>query len=479
MSPTFSVIIPAYNNAEFLGDAIGSALNQTHRDLEVIVVNDASPQDISPVMAQFQDPRLKYIVHAQNRGLAAARNSGMRSSVGQYIALLDGDDYFHPQKLKCHAEFLSAHPEVGVTYNPRFELNHSASTIRELWRPPLAVTLADMILGFPFGPSDMVIQRDWAFKVDLFDEKYTYFGEDLDLNCRLALAGCQFRSVDRALNYRRYHAGRRIANLSGYHQAEMESLLKVFTDPRCPPDVGALYNKAVASRYVGWTYTAYAQDETGLGEECCLKAIGLDPAVVAGNPCPLVEALITFSILEESRDHEALLREIFDHLAPRVAALGAQADWAIGRGYLLKGTRAIMWGRITEGRHYLASAAAAGANLDKPLVQKLTAQLLDIDRELGHQAADDAIGNLAPQLERLGSRSSVRGLIGSYALNRAFENYRAQRYRAAVMDALRAIATDPHYIGNRGVYSILLRSAWAMVKRAGRHAQRRPARAQA
>src|SRR5215470_676824 len=112
MAPTFSVIIPAYNNAEFLGAAIRSVLDQTFGDLEVLVVNDASPQDIGPVIEQFSDPRLRYIVHNHNKGLAAARNTAMRASSGKYLALLDGDDYFHPDKLKLHAEFLAAHPSV-------------------------------------------------------------------------------------------------------------------------------------------------------------------------------------------------------------------------------------------------------------------------------------------------------------------------------------------------------------------------------
>src|SRR5215208_1895402 len=147
-SPSFSVIIPAYNNAEYLGDAINSVVNQSYPNFELIVVNDASPDNAAEVIKSFTDPRVKYVEHQVNKGLSAARNTGILNASGDYIALLDGDDYFHPDKLKLHAEFLEAHPEVDVTYNARFELNHSAKTIRDLWRPPASLGLQELIFGF-------------------------------------------------------------------------------------------------------------------------------------------------------------------------------------------------------------------------------------------------------------------------------------------------------------------------------------------
>ncbi|MFZ2096175.1 MAG: glycosyltransferase family A protein, partial [Anaerolineales bacterium] len=209
----FSVIIPAYNNAEFLVEAIQSVLDQSYPNFEIVVVNDASPDNTPEVVRQFRDSRIKYIVHGENQGLSAARNTGINASEGDWIALLDGDDLFHTDKLKHHAEFIANNPNVGVTYNPRFELNHSAKTIRDIWRPPLQVSLSDLVQGFPFGPSDMVVKRDWMFRVGLFNVNHTYVGEDLDINCRLALAGCTFLSVDKALNYRRYYSGRVLKNL--------------------------------------------------------------------------------------------------------------------------------------------------------------------------------------------------------------------------------------------------------------------------
>ncbi len=165
-SPLVSVVIPSYNQAEFLPATIRSVLDQTYQNFEIVVVNDASPDDTDEVMKQFNDPRIKYIVHEKNQRLPATRNSGMRASQGEIIALLDADDLFHPKKLEEHVKFLSMHPEIGVSYNARYELNHSAETIRELWRPPLTVSLVDLMSGFPFSPSDTVLggngRSTWA-----------------------------------------------------------------------------------------------------------------------------------------------------------------------------------------------------------------------------------------------------------------------------------------------------------------------------
>jgi glycosyltransferase involved in cell wall biosynthesis len=463
--PKVSVIIPAYNNAEYLGETIQSVLDQTYTNFEVIVVNDASPDHTPEVVAQFDDPRVRYIVHEENRGLSAARNTGIRAADGELIALLDGDDLFHPEKLRMHVEFLEKHPDVGVTYNARFELNHSSKTIRELWRPPVTVTLADLVLGFPFSPSDMVLRRDWAFRVDLFDERHTYVGEDLDINCRLALAGCKFASLDRALNYRRYHSGRLIKDLRGCVEDTIRPLNSAFADPRCPKEVLALRGKALASHYHLWSAIAFAQNATETGQEYCSEAVRLNPSLLKGRPCQLVKALISYSIVDDSRDHDQRLCRMFDQLPPDLAWLAEQVDWAVARGYLLRGTRAVMWGRMPEGRAYFERAAAQCAEIDDDYSQYLIAQLLAYETEFGPEAVQDVLRNLMSCLAKIGTRSQMRWLKGCYLIGHAFRDYHAGNYTRVPKEVMHAFACDPKYLTNRGALSILFRSLGAMRSR--------------
>ena len=97
-TPRVSVVIPAYNQAKYLGDAIQSVLSQTYRDFEIIVVDDGSTDDTPLVVSQLGG-NLHYI-RQTNQGLAGARNTGIRNAKGSYIALLDSDDIWLPEFLQ-------------------------------------------------------------------------------------------------------------------------------------------------------------------------------------------------------------------------------------------------------------------------------------------------------------------------------------------------------------------------------------------
>ena len=116
--PLVSVIIPTYNRAPLLKTAITSALNQEQAgelfDVEVIVVDDCSPQDMSPIVAAF--PGVRYLRLPENRGASGARNAGIKEARGKYVALLDDDDEFLTHKLMIQVPLLEASPDIGVVY---------------------------------------------------------------------------------------------------------------------------------------------------------------------------------------------------------------------------------------------------------------------------------------------------------------------------------------------------------------------------
>ena len=103
--PTVSIIIPAYNTAAFIGNTLASVVAQVYTDYEIIVVNDASPdtREMEPALAQSRD-RILYIVLEQNRGLAGARNAGIRAARGQSDYLLDSDDEWEPTNLRASGD---------------------------------------------------------------------------------------------------------------------------------------------------------------------------------------------------------------------------------------------------------------------------------------------------------------------------------------------------------------------------------------
>jgi len=110
--PRFSVVIPSYNHAAYIGEAIRSVLSQTEADLELIIVDDGSTDDSLNVISRFSDPRLKVFTQA-NQGAHAAINRGMREASGMYLAILNSDDAYHPHRLKQTSAILDTNPQVG------------------------------------------------------------------------------------------------------------------------------------------------------------------------------------------------------------------------------------------------------------------------------------------------------------------------------------------------------------------------------
>src|SRR3990170_3473675 len=111
-----SVIIPAYNSARFLPEAIESVLAQTYKDYGIIVIDDGSTDNTKETLEPYFD-KIKYI-YQQNQGAASARNTAIRHSQGEYIAFLDADDVWLPEKLHIQVEYLNNNPGIAMVYSP-------------------------------------------------------------------------------------------------------------------------------------------------------------------------------------------------------------------------------------------------------------------------------------------------------------------------------------------------------------------------
>ncbi len=114
--PTISVIIPAYNAERTILETIESVQNQTIFDFEIIVINDGSNDQTLNLLQSIQDERLK-IFSYENGGLSVARNRGISHATGEFIAFLDADDLWTPDKLELQLAALQQHPEAGVAYS--------------------------------------------------------------------------------------------------------------------------------------------------------------------------------------------------------------------------------------------------------------------------------------------------------------------------------------------------------------------------
>jgi hypothetical protein len=470
--PLITVILTTYKGAECVREAVGSVLKQTYANWELIIVDDASPDETPSIVNEYSDPRIRYFRHQENRGAMGAWITGLSASRGDLIACLDHDDAFHPDKLLQHVRLRRNRPGAGLTYNGRFETGSRLNDLREIWQPPNAVTLLDLVLGFPFAPSDMVLSREWAFHDSIWDDSaYASRGEEVVVNgseivyCgRLFLAGCEFASIPFALNYRRHVARRALTDLAVRCRSELACQRAILEDPLCPAGIRSESARAFTNTYLTWTSVASWQGDWALAQQYLSEAARLTPAVLLGRPAPVVLSLLGGSLAHDEFDHEQLLRGIFDALDFPLQDRRQQLEWAIARGYLLKGTRAIMWQREDAGRALLEQAAKCNVQSDEPLLGHLAAHLLYFQREFGADAADEVLARWRPHLVAALGPRSYQVLAGWCGANLAFERYRGGDYANVPGQVLRAVWNDRRYARNRGMLSIMARSLAGIVR---------------
>ena len=455
-APLVSVIIPAYDARDLIGEAVDSVLRQTHGHLELIVVDDCSPVTCRAIVEATGDPRVRFIRHDTNQGAQAARKTGVQASRGEIVFFLDQDDLLHPQKLERHVEFLEAHPEIGFTYNPHFTVLHPRGWTVGIWRPPADVTLQDLVEGFPIPPSVWVMRREWALREELYDESARLRGAETVICGRLLLAGCRFGMVDRALNYRHTHLGRRFANPVAKCREERLCQERLLADPRCPPGVDECRARAAAGNYLVWANVAFAQHEPDTGHALLDEALQLNPALAEGEPSALAD-FVVFHALLDATDPEAQVETLFSEIGRRLPGLGDERPWALGTLHFLRAAQHLVWERSPEAMPHVLRLRELGWRPGHQAFERISYELLCYELEFGWRAADAALQRLDAGLAGVEDWSR-QPLESSYPLARAFDAHARGLRDQVPGHVLRAFARYPRSAANRGAWSILLGS---------------------
>jgi len=186
--PAVSVIIPTFNRADLLPKAVGSVLSQTFQDLEIVVVDDASGDCTPAVVHGLGDRRIRYVRHPANRGIAAARNTGVAHASGRYLAFLDDDDEWLPRKLELQVGILTDSPRsVGAVYSAFEQIDMTTGNRVAVVRPGKSGhILNELCMKNWIGTASTVcLKRECLEEAGPFDERVT-FGEEYDMWIRVA-----------------------------------------------------------------------------------------------------------------------------------------------------------------------------------------------------------------------------------------------------------------------------------------------------
>lgn len=188
-----SLIVPVYNAQSFIVQTVRSVLAQTYQNFELILVDDGSPDRSVELCQQFTDPRIQ-IIRQENRGLAGARNTGIRHATGNYLAFLDADDLWLPEKLEKHVRHLASSPEVGVSFSRSAFIDDRGESLGNYQMAKLKDITAEYLLcRNPIGNgSAPVIRREVFDEIRFFQNRRgrmedCYFDEDFrrseDIEC--------------------------------------------------------------------------------------------------------------------------------------------------------------------------------------------------------------------------------------------------------------------------------------------------------
>jgi len=173
----FSIIIPTYNRKQFLKIALNSVLAQTFNNYEIIIVDDGST-DGTRGMFEGQNPwaqacgkKAKYI-YQQNKGPAAARNTGIKQAKGEFICLLDSDDRFREDKLKVAYEYIKKYPQYKIFHTEEIWYKDGALLPQKIYhKKPSGSVFGNSVKICSIGTSTAIIQKDIFTEIGLFDEK--------------------------------------------------------------------------------------------------------------------------------------------------------------------------------------------------------------------------------------------------------------------------------------------------------------------
>ena len=225
-TPLVSIITPAYNAGPYIKDTIQSVLRQTYRNFEHIIVDDGSTDNTAEVVRAFTDSRIKYL-YQKNSGQSTARNAAIAAAKGKYIALLDADDLFYPEKLAEQAAYMEMHPDCGFCYCKIYHFFSEAPAERyylDMEHP--SGYLFDRLLAVNFiNPLSVVVRKEVFTKHGAFEPKFRWADEQY-LWLKLAYKRVKFCYLDKALGQCRLHR-ESFTNRPLYFQGSQEQCLEI------------------------------------------------------------------------------------------------------------------------------------------------------------------------------------------------------------------------------------------------------------
>lgn len=303
-----SVIILIYNSENYIAAALESVLAQTYKNIEILLIDDGSPDNSIEICQQFNDPRIR-IIRQQNCGLPGARNTGIRQAKGDYLAFIDGDDLWEPEKLAQHVNHLAHSPQVGVSFSRSAFIDETGKFLGTYQTPKLkSITPSYLLRCNPVGNGSAAVVRREVFLAIAFpdnrdgiaecyfDEQFRHSGGDVDLWLRVLLqTDWQIEGIPEALTLYRIHSDGLSAQLNRQLADGEQLIAKIHTYATQLNENWEAVTKAYHLRYLARSAIRWKSD--AIAVRLMHQAISTYWCIVLESPRQTIMTLIAAYLL--------------------------------------------------------------------------------------------------------------------------------------------------------------------------------------
>lgn len=286
ISPSISVVIPAYNGAHLLPEAIRSAYAQTIAPAQVIVVDDGCTDETADVvLALARDLPGNFIfIQKPNGGEASARNRGIIAATGEYVAFLDHDDVWLEEKFERQLPLFDHPSKPALTFTAYTRVTgEDRMLVRvEGWQPTPEHALRQLMEGCCVTPSTVMVRRDALTAVGPFDESL-WLGNDWDMWLRLSASGYRFAYLPEPMTDYLWHANNMSRDQRKIADAALTILPRLFDSGALPPELQRLERHCLARWNLNQACYALYAGKHSQSRRSLMSAARLRPASIRGG----------------------------------------------------------------------------------------------------------------------------------------------------------------------------------------------------
>ncbi len=464
--PKVSVIMPTYNRADLLPAAVGSVLAQTFSDFELLIVDDGSQDHTRQVVAGFDDLRIHYF-HQKNSGVSAARNRGLEIARGQYLAFLDSDDLFLPDKLAVQVQQLDENPALGMVAGGFQYIDWQGRPLAERrpWTFQPALGLTTVLLGAAILTNSVLLRANWIERVGNFNPAFSW-AEDLDLWLRLVVAGCAMGWTQAVVCAYRMHAEQAVRDVSRQSAGTLDVFEALYQRSDLPEPALRLRSQAQAAARVSVAGREYGAKRYAASRDLLADALRLDPSLAQGDKPPLLSTLIAWGAEPVTGDPAEYALGLLKNLPNGV-------DWAERHGarILLSTCISAALDAVWVKRLDLASAYLLNSYKITPstwqdasqVVSVLTDALNNFEADQRPALMEQWFETLPPQLA--GVQTLRKKAAGRLFMAHGFKAQQRGHLDEAAAAFRQGIRRDPAWLLNRGVLAVLARDTLKLTRK--------------